>query len=64
MVEGAAKMNEKESKTAPRHEMASMMYMCSGLVVPKAEMLKNHWFLKVFWRTYSATGVPGKIITD
>ena len=34
------------------------MYTCSGLVGPKAKMLKNQWFLKVFWGGQRGKNIP------
>ena len=40
--------DEKESKTATRREMASMVHVCSGLVVPKSGNAEKPLVLNVF----------------
>ena len=48
MVEKGGKKEEKESKSASRPEMASMMHICSGLVGPNSENVEEPLVFKVF----------------
>ena len=60
MVEKAAKRNEKDSKTASRHEIASMMHMCSGLVGPKSGNVEKPLVFKSFLKGQEGHGPPRK----
>ena len=60
LVEKAAKKEEKESKTASRHEMASMIHMCSGLVGPKSGNVEKPLVFKGFLNGQEGHGPPRK----
>ena len=42
------KQRQKEGNRASRHEMASMMHICSGLVGPKSENVEKSFVFKAF----------------
>ena len=49
------KKYENESKTASRHEMASMMHICSGMVGSKSGNVKKPLVFKCFFEVSRET---------
>ena len=65
LAEKAAKNNEKESTTASRHEMASMMHICSGWVGPQSGNAEKVLVFKAFLKGPRKPRVPqGKCATE